>query len=887
MPYSFEKTNLWKKTLAEQEQNDSDKDARQRLRNVYLRFRERVTYLAGEIHRHLPDYTVHDITHLDALWEMTDIIAGPDYVLTPTEAFVLGGAILLHDLGMGLASYPRGIDELREEAAWADVVTAQFQSRYERFPTPEEIKEPPDEIKRVVIETLLRNLHATHAEQLAFVNWKTSGGDSQYLIEDNEIRLIFGRSIGRIAHSHWWSIPQIESEFTRNLGAPPWCPNDWIVDPLKIACLLRVGDASHIDSRRAPSFLRSIRKPSKYSDEHWKFQEKLQKPFLSEDALTYSSGYAFPLEDAPSWWLCLDTLKMIDKELRQVDALLADKRSDRFAARRVAAVDSPERLVNYIPTDRWLPVNAFIQVSDVPRLVRNLGGEELYGREPTIPLRELIQNAADAIRARRIVEDRAYNWGEINVRLGQDEQGDWLEVEDNGIGMSSEVLTKYLLDFGTSYWRSNQMLEDYPGLLARGFKPTGKYGIGFFSVFMIGDAIRIRTRKADAGQDQTLVLEFNTGLSKRPILRPALAEERIRDGGTIIKIWLTKPPREVNGLLYDYNNTVYLLNELCQTIAPSLDVNLKTTEDGESKTAIEAFDWITCDIKDLIKRVTLRITNFEQIFENNKDFFTRLSNNLRLLRNENDEIVGRACVSQPHLSMRHPEDFRLNLQGVITIGGFKANNIGGIIGILTGTSNRAIRDRATVTVSREAFSEWLNEQKYLIPILHENIEDQMESAAVIWRYSRDVTTLPIAKFKDKYVTYSDLATAENLPDEIILLDPYHYEELKQNLDGFILSPNVILVNFLMIFGRFDMLFEITHKEEFHPDIQDKWNDFTVNLAGAVLLALSEAWNVSLEAILSEYDNNDNHPVVGQFQGNEIKEYAKRIRKPKILEKGNN
>lgn len=885
MPYSFEKTNLWKTTLAELEQNDSDKDARQRLRNVYLRFRERVTYLAGEIHRHLPDYTVHDVTHLDALWEMTDIIAGPDYVLTPTEAFVLGGAILLHDLGMGLASYPRGIDELREEAAWADVVTAQFQSRYERFPTTEEIKEPPDEIKRVVIETLLRNLHATHAEQLAFVNWKSSGGDSQYLIEDNEIRLIFGRSIGRIAHSHWWSISQIESEFTRNLGAPPWCPNDWIVDPLKIACLLRVGDASHIDSRRAPSFLRSIRKPSKYSDDHWKFQEKLQKPFLSEDALTYSSGYAFPLEDAPSWWLCLDTLKMIDKELRQVDALLADKRSDRFAARRVAAVDSPERLVNYIPTDGWLPVNAFIQVSDVPRLVRNLGGEELYGREPTIPLRELIQNAADAIRARRIVEDRDYNWGEINVRLGQDEQGDWLEVEDNGIGMSSEVLTKYLLDFGTSYWRSNQMLEDYPGLLARGFKPTGKYGIGFFSVFMIGDAIRIRTRKADAGQDQTLVLEFNTGLSKRPILRPALAEERIRDGGTIIKIWLSKSPREENGLLYNYKD-YHLLNDLCRKIAPSLDVNLKTTENGESKAAITAFDWITCDIKDFIKRLENPIRDFDQVFENNKDFFSRLSNNIRLLRDENDHIVGRACIVPfSYISRSIPDEFHLS--GIITVGGFKADDIHGIFGIFTGISNRAIRDSATANISSDAFSKWLDEQKDLIPKLYENTEDQIGCATVLWLYSEDTRRLPIAKFKDEYVTYSDLAMAEKLPDEIIILDPYYFNNLKQNLDGFTLNANVILADNIVAYGRNIDILKSKYEKEFHPDIQKKWNGFSGTLAGAVLLALSEAWGVAIEDILSDYGDDNDKRVVGHFQGNEIKEYAKLIRKPKSLDEGNN
>lgn len=124
MAHIFENTHLWKSTLASRGEQDPDEAVRERLRNTFLSFRGRVALLAAEIHRHLPDYTVHDITHLDALWEMADIITGRSYTLTPTEAFVLGGAILLHDLGMGLASYPRGVADLQKEETWADTVTS-------------------------------------------------------------------------------------------------------------------------------------------------------------------------------------------------------------------------------------------------------------------------------------------------------------------------------------------------------------------------------------------------------------------------------------------------------------------------------------------------------------------------------------------------------------------------------------------------------------------------------------------------------------------------------------------------------------------------------------------------------------------------------------------
>jgi hypothetical protein len=38
-------------------------------------------------------------------------------------------------------------------------------------------------------------------------------------------------------------------------------------------------------------------------------------------------------------------------------------------------------------------------------------------------------------------------------------------------------------DFGATYWNSSLVREEYPGLLARGFRAAGRHGIGFFSVF--------------------------------------------------------------------------------------------------------------------------------------------------------------------------------------------------------------------------------------------------------------------------------------------------------------------------------------------------------------------------------------------------------------------
>src|SRR5262249_51582208 len=155
----------------------------------------------------------------------------------------------------------------------------------------------------------------------------------------------------------------------------------------------------------------------------------------------------------------------------------------------------------------WSPVDARVQVSDVPAIVLRLGGRQLYGNFPWIPLRELIQNGADAIRARRIL-DRSWHptSGRITIRIGEEDGVEFCEVTDNGIGMSEQVLTRELLDFGQPFWATERSSAEWPGLNSSIFRPTGAFGIGFFSAFMWGQRIRVTTRRFDRGPESQRVL---------------------------------------------------------------------------------------------------------------------------------------------------------------------------------------------------------------------------------------------------------------------------------------------------------------------------------------------------------------------------------------------
>ena len=93
--------------------------------------------------------------------------------------------------------------------------------------------------------------------------------------------------------------------------------------------------------------------------------------------------------------------------------------------------------------------------------------------------------------------------------------------------MSSTTLTSDLLDFGRSFWVSERAAREFPGLHASGYTPIGRFGIGFFSIFMAAKSVRVFSRRFDKGLDDVRCLSFDNGLS----LRPTLSSRRPDDMG--------------------------------------------------------------------------------------------------------------------------------------------------------------------------------------------------------------------------------------------------------------------------------------------------------------------------------------------------------------------
>jgi hypothetical protein len=738
---TFEKSSLWRRAFAVAPGGRGQVSAfyASHLRDL----REKARVLVDRVRVDVPYLTVHDITHLDALWEIASTIAGSTYRISPAEGYVLGASILLHDAAMCLAAFPGGMEEIRKTSEWKDtIVMLRSDPEGANDDVDDENNDVPKELVRLALPIVLRLLHAKQAEQLPRMKWVNSGGDAEYLIENSELRAFYGPVIGKISRSHGESIGWVRSEFHAPLGALA-SHDGGEVNALKLACLLRAADAAQIDARRAPRFERTILKLKGISDLHWAFQGKLGKPRVEGDGLVFTSGSPFSLDEADAWWLCFDTVQTADLELRDVDSALEDASQCRLRARRVCGVESPQRFSRDVRTEGWDPVDARLRVSDVPRLVQMFGGERLYGGDAKVAIRELLQNGADAIRARRKLDPTfsTKKSGEIVVQVTNSGGHAWLEIQDNGLGMSARTMTGTLLDFGRSFWSTDAVHTEFPGLMAKGMLPTGKFGIGFFSVFMLGDLVRVTSRRYDSAASDTRTLEFRGGLSLRPILRKSLPHEVIHDGGTKVSVLLKKPPYGAGGFLEQdedaSGSTRRDLGKIVAALCPSLDVTVAVTMNGRKSRVIKADDWLGISGSKLLTRInpSVEIRNL-----------SGYARNLRPVRSGRN-VFGRACIRP---------DSRWDASGRITVGGFSAMELEYLDGLFLGTTDVLARNSASLSVPAEALSRWATEQSKIVARSGISEDEKIIAAGVVLACGGDPGKLPLAHMRDRYLNKSQL-----------------------------------------------------------------------------------------------------------------------------------
>ena len=706
---SVEQSPLWQRTFSTSPQHSGVERLVVSLRNA----RERVALLSSRIVGSLPSLTQHDVSHLDGLWTVASTIAGDDYDLNPVEGYVFGMALLIHDAALCYEAYDGGQAKVRATSQWRDAYHRRLANQGHA------------DLDETDFEAL-RALHASQAETLATTAWQSSNADPSYIIDDADLRTHYGPLIGQIASSHHWDIEDVATRFAVSRPPAAFLPASWSVDPLPIACLLRAADAGHIDSSRAPTFLLKVLEMNAVSKSHWVAQNQLGRLTPNPDdptQLVVASTIPFPEAAAPAWWVAFDLVSQLDRELGQCNAVLRSVGAGSrrlFAGRSVAAAGRPRELAKYIETLGWEPTSAAVHVSDVAALVGRLGGDQLYGAGADvlkIALRELIQNAADAIAARRLVDSSSFE-GRVRVRLLLDGSRRRLQVDDDGVGMSSQTLSQDLLDFGKSFWASERASSEFPGIHAARLTPIGRFGIGFFSIFMAAAKARVFSRRFDGALEDVRCLSFERGLSLRPTLSDQAPADARMDLSTRVEIEL-KPmiafdpqnvriPCNVSGQQpFDVPFRDYIASLVAGIPVPvSVEVN------GDASVVHEGFPPKPSQRRDWLESVSYVRAGVNQQAAGMLDL---VSTRLREIR-DGDTCYGLACL-RARLVAGH--DFLT----AKSVGGFVTHDSQGPFwGLIDHLPSSAKREPGKLAAPQEVIDSWLSEQAALIETSGDPIE---------------------------------------------------------------------------------------------------------------------------------------------------------------------
>jgi hypothetical protein len=190
-----------------------------------------------------------------------------------------------------------------------------------------------------------------------------------------------------------------------------------------------------------------------------------------------------------------------------------------------SSVDDP---AHYVRSHQFgfepAPGRITLNIANVlPLLVR-----PLYGDRPDVGVRELVQNALDAVWARRgLAEPGSPEASCGGVRVTVTGRGEppasspvpaapahwthWLEVHDDGVGMTTDVVREHFLTVGGSYDPAEEVrlrAGGQPGAPLR----IGRFGVGVLAGFLLGAEIQVVTRHVAAEEAVHFVMREDTEL---------------------------------------------------------------------------------------------------------------------------------------------------------------------------------------------------------------------------------------------------------------------------------------------------------------------------------------------------------------------------------------
>lgn len=533
------------------------------------------------------DYTGHGVQHLANLLGIAERLI-PDRarnLFSAEDAAVLIFSVLLHDLALHIseAGFLSLLNSTQTESkskwneSWAGflAVARHWDDRklVELFGADEGgapralVRNPLDhyddltESDRKLIGEFIRQHHAEFAYQFAVLGFPGPNGQ---LIQFGDFDLELRKLAGSVARSHGFPLRDCV-QLLEVMQVNKLEHDD--VHPVFLMGILRVADFLELGTDRAPLIAFAYKEfKSPVSQKEWRTNQAFRKiswgnPDPESIHIPAKPTDVWSFLDLTRW------LAAIQSELDTTWAVFGEVYGSHqkfsqlgLTIRRVRS-NVIDDFGGFAKNSSFVPMRVELGVASPD--VLKLFIQPLYGERPEFGIRELIQNAVDAVRERWEYVENHEQFASSQSRTQEADVIVWLDdpdengvalltVSDNGIGMTEETVVNYFLKAGASFRRSIAWKKEFESKTSETpFKSrvlrSGRFGIGVLSAFLLGDDIEVLTRHVTRDRG----IRFSARLD---LLPPALEITPIQLNyeadlpvGTTVKVKVTKIKNDPEG----------------------------------------------------------------------------------------------------------------------------------------------------------------------------------------------------------------------------------------------------------------------------------------------------------------------------------------------------
>lgn len=468
-----------------------------------------VADIAGPLLSRIPQtfrqYTEHDLGHCcNIIYLMGKFIPKNTLErLNGLELAILLLAALLHDFGMFVS------EEEKAAALASDEINRFLAIHAERALAIEEARKSGQEHKAALIQDALlaEYFRRLHPERAAIYIRKHL--EHKLTFRDKEIVAY----VIQVCESHAWGVHESHDPRHPDRAISKLDTNRPVygvpVNLQYIACCLRLADIMDFDRSRTPlAVFQNIEFTESKSWEEWNKHLQISGWSINEYEVLYVAECTHPA----FYVSVMEFLDLIDMELRECRQLLVKE-----APRAVA-----DRYLLHLPpiVDRWkiemvdkqYLAGAFRFQLEYERILQLLMDKSLYP-DPSLFLRELLQNSLDACRNREAIAKSKGMEALYSPRIvvwdhSDDVASPRIIFQDNGIGMSRKIIENYFMRVGRSYYRSPEFDIERQRLKAAGIEleACSQFGIGILSCFMVAARFAVETYRVG---NQPMHVEIN------------------------------------------------------------------------------------------------------------------------------------------------------------------------------------------------------------------------------------------------------------------------------------------------------------------------------------------------------------------------------------------